>query len=358
MIPTEPIGSIPRPQPLLAVLQRYRVGDASPAELAEAYDRALQDTVRRFEDSGSPVISDGEQRKTSFLSYPLEGLDNIADDGLVIPFDDGHSRQLPRLTRGPFRYHHYAVKYLQSVMHYARVPVKQAVISASALSLLYPEQGLAEYSREQFLDDLVREVAGDIRLCLAAGAHRVQIDFTEGRLAIKLDPSKALLRQFIDLNNRVLEQFPPEQRARIGVHTCPGGDHDATHSGDADYTELLPDLFRLKAGNFYLQLASEQDPCRVLETVARCIQPHHRVFIGVTDVLNNAIETPKLVCDRILLASQYIAPEQLGTTDDCGFSPFEDDTSTGRDIAFAKIRARVKGTRMAAERLKMRSRVA
>ena len=37
--------------------------------------------------------------------------------------------------------------------------------------------------------------------------------------------------------------------------------------------------------------------------------------------------------------------DQLGTTDDCGFSPFGDDTSTSRDIAFAKIRARVDGHR-------------
>jgi len=351
MIPTEPIGSIPRSPELLDVLQRYRAGGASAAELAEAYDEALQDTVRRFEATGSPIISDGEQRKSSFLTYPLEGLDNIAGDGLVIPFEDGHTRQLPRLTHGPFRYRNYAVKYLQSALHYARVPVKQAVISASALSLLYPERGLADYSREQFLNDLVREVAGDIRLCLDAGAHRVQIDFTEGRLAVKLDPSKVLLRQFIELNNRVLEQFSPEQRARIGVHTCPGGDHDSTHSADVDYAQLLPDLFRLKADNFYVQLASERDPRRVLAVIKRCLQPHQRVYIGVIDVLDNRIETPETVRDRVLLAAEYIAPEQLGTTDDCGFSPFEDDTSTGRDIAFAKIRARVLGTQMAEERL-------
>ncbi|MGR9116398.1 MAG: cobalamin-independent methionine synthase II family protein [Gammaproteobacteria bacterium] len=352
MIPTEPIGSIPRSPELLDVLHRYRAGSASAAELAEAYDTALQDTVQRFEATGSPVISDGEQRKSSFLTYPLEGLENIAGDGLVIPFEDGHTRQLPRLTKGPFRYRNYAVKYLQSALHYARVSVKQAVISASALSLLYPEQGLADYNREQFLNDLVREVVGDIRLCLDAGAHRVQIDFTEGRLAVKLDPSKALLRQFIELNNRVLERFSPAQRSRIGVHTCPGGDHDSTHSSDVDYAQLLPDLFRLKADNFYVQLASERDPRRVLEVIKRCLQPHQRVYIGVIDVLDNRIETPETVRDRVLLAAEYIAPEQLGTTDDCGFSPFEDDTSTGRDIAFAKIRARVLGTQMAEQRLR------
>jgi 5-methyltetrahydropteroyltriglutamate--homocysteine methyltransferase len=62
----------------------------------------------------------------------------------------------------------------------------------------------------------------------------------------------------------VLERFSDEERKRIGVHTCPGGDQDSTHSADVDYGELLPSLFQLKAGNFYIQLASETDRARVL----------------------------------------------------------------------------------------------
>ncbi|ESS66727.1 methionine synthase vitamin-B12 independent [Methyloglobulus morosus KoM1] len=350
-LPTEPIGSIPRPPELLAMLNRYRSGQATLDQLNKAYDDALQDTVKRFEETGSPVISDGEQRKSSFATYPLEGLDNIAEDGISIPFEDGHCRQLPRLTSGPFRYQNYAANYLQSALQYANVPVKQAVISASALSLLYPEQGVPRYSREKFINDLVHLVGGDIRRCLDAGAHKVQVDFTEGRLAVKLDPSKALLRQFVELNNQVLNLFNPEQRKKIGVHTCPGGDHDSTHSADVDYAELLPDLFQLNAGNFYVQMASEKDPRRVLKVIQQYLKPGQRIFVGVINVIDNEVETPQLVCDRVLMAAEYIPLNQLGTTDDCGFSPFEDDTSTGREIAFAKIKARVLGTQMAAERL-------
>ena len=350
-IPTEPIGSIPRPPELLDMLRRFRGGDASSEQLRDAYDAALHDTIQRFETTGSPVITDGEQRKSSFATYPLDGLTNIASDGILIPFEDGHSRQLPRLTAGPFRYQNYAVQYLQSALPYAHVPVKQAVISASALSLIYPQEGFAGYRREDFLNDVVHQVSEDILRCLDAGAYRVQIDFTEGRLAVKLDSSKALLRQFIDLNNRVLEQFDPEQRKRIGVHTCPGGDRDSTHSADVDYAELLPDLFQLKARNFYVQLASEKNSRRVLSIIQHHLKSDQRVFVGVINVIDNAVETPEMVCDRVLLAAEYIPLGQLGTTDDCGFSPFEDDTSTGRDTAFAKIQARVQGTKMAADRL-------
>jgi hypothetical protein len=111
----------------------------------------------------------------------------------VIPFADGHTRQLPRLTAGPFRYAHHADGYLELALRYAHVPVKQAVIAASALSLVYPPGGIDGYPREAFLADLVREAAHDIRGALEKGAHSVQVDFTEGRLALKLDPSGQLL---------------------------------------------------------------------------------------------------------------------------------------------------------------------
>jgi 5-methyltetrahydropteroyltriglutamate--homocysteine methyltransferase len=57
------------------------------------------------------------------------------------------------------------------------------------------------------------------------------------------------------------------------------------------------------------------------------------------------------VRDRVLQAAEYIPLAQLGTTDDCGFSPFSDDTSTTRETAFAKIRSRVLGTALASETL-------
>jgi 5-methyltetrahydropteroyltriglutamate--homocysteine methyltransferase len=232
-------------------------------------------------------------------------------------------------------------------MRYAHVPVKQAVISPSALSLMYPAEAIPDYSREQFIDDLLREHETDIRRCLKMGADKVQVDFTEGRLAVKLDPSGHLLNSFIDLNNLALSRFSAEERRRIGVHTCPGNDFHATHSADVDYAELLPSLFELRAGNFYIALAGERDRPHVLKIIRKYLKPSQRIFVGVTAPIDPAIETAEAVRDRVLEAAEYIPIEQLGTTDDCGFSPFSDDTSTSRDTAFAKIQARVAGTALA-----------
>jgi methionine synthase II (cobalamin-independent) len=350
-IPTEPIGSIPRPASLIAAWADRQAGRISTDRFNQIADEALRDTLRRFEETGSTVVSDGEQTKSSFVTYPLEGLQHLVSDGVVVPFADGHTRQLPRLTAGPFRYANHAASYLAAAKRLTTLPVKQAVISPSALSLLYPPAGIDGYPREAFLRDLEREAVADIRGCLDQGADCVQLDFTEGRLSLKLDPSGALLDQFVALNNRILDHFTAEEQLRIGVHTCPGGDRDSTHSADVDYAGLLPALFRLRVGRFYLQLASERDPEHVLRILRDLHQPGRLVFVGVTDPINPAIETPELVRDRLLLAAKYIPVPSLGSTDDCGFAPFGDDASTSRDIAFAKIRARVDGTKLASRQL-------
>ena len=349
-LPTEPIGSIPRPQALQDGIRAASAGTLSSEALEALFDDAVRDTLRRFEATGSPVVTDGEQRKPSFATYPVAGLATRGSGGVAIPFADGHTRELPVLTESPFRYATYAWEYLDGARGQTTAQLKQAVISASAISLMYPQDGIAGYPREAFIDDLVSEAASEIRGCVERGAL-VQIDFTEARLSLKLDPSKGLLGAFVDLNNRVLAELTDAERARVGVHSCPGGDQDSTHSADVPYEDLLPGLFRMNVDTFYVQLASEADRERVLRILGDHATGARRVFVGVIDPIDPRVETPEEVRDRILEAARFIDPGHLGTTDDCGFSPFGDDASTSRDTAFAKIQARITGTAMASSAL-------
>lgn len=347
MIPTEPIGSIPRPPELLKAIDEMGSDDPN---LDSLYEASIRDTIEQFEATGSPVITDGEQRKYhNFWTYCVHGHPNTAPDGFKLPFAAGHTRRMLRLVRGPFRYRRYADSYLDIALRYAHVPVKQAVISPSALSLMYPAQGIPGYSRDEFIQDLLAEHETEVRRCLEKGAHKVQIDFTEGRLAMKIDPSGNLLNSFIDLNNLALSRFAASERTRLGVHTCPGGDRDSTHSADIDYSELLPSLFELKVDNFYIALAGEADRRHALKIIRRYMKANQRIFVGVVSPIDPRIDTAQEVRDRILEAAEYISPKQLGTTDDCGYSPFCDDTSTTRETAFAKIRARIEGTALASK---------
>ncbi len=200
-LPTEPIGSIPRPLALLEAIARS--GNSKDPSLDPLYEDAIRDTVRRFKATGSPVISDGEQRK---------------------------------------------------------------------------------------------------------------------------------YRNFWT----------------CCVHTRPGGHFHSTHGADVDHAELLSSLFELNAGSFHIALAGEQDRVRVLKVIRDHRKHEQHAFVGVGSPIAAHIETPEEVCDRLVKATDYIPVDRLSTTEDCGFSPFSDDTSMSRDTAFAKIQARVQGTALAA----------
>ena len=376
-IPTEPVGSLPRPDKLQAAYAEYDAGKIDKQQLETEQEAAAKDSIERGEATGAPIISDGEQWWSSFATYPVT--DTLAGTGLAdhlgpggqyfAIFADGHYRQLPKLVGGPFRYKTFAADTLKRSIKLASRPMKQAVIAPSMLALLYPlDEQISGYSREQFESDLVDECEKDIRGAFDAGAVRVSIDFTEGRRALREDSrnpwtGRGMLPHFVALINGVLDRFTPEERANVGVHTCPGGDRDSVHSADVPYSALLPSLFELNAGYFMMQCRSERDR----ESVYKLVGEHSRddangvpqvVFVGVINPQNPRVESAQEVCDELVAAAKHIPTERLGATDDCGFSPFSIDEKPlhgsadyARDIAFQKIENRVQGTKMAAEKL-------
>ena len=376
-IPTELVGSLPRPMKLQEAYQAHDDGKITFEELQAEQDKAAEDSITRLEQTGETYVTDGEQRESSFATYPLTdtlagtGLaDNLASDGQYFAiFDDGHHRQLPRLTGGPFRYKTWAAEFVEKNKAIASKPVKQAVISPSMMMLLYPLEGEIEgYSREEFLDDVIDQCEQDIRKAFAAGAVRVSVDFTEGRLANKNDSrnpwtGKDMLQDFIDLNNRLFARFSPEERENIGIHTCPGGDTDSVHSKEVPYEKLLNHMFDLNAGYFLIQCSSEEDREKVYKLVGEHLRDDAEgvrqvAFMGVINPLDPEVETAEQVRDQLVTAAKYIPKEQLGATDDCGFSPFSRDEKPAhgspdfaRDIAMRKITNRVQGARMASEEL-------
>ncbi|MDQ6776634.1 MAG: hypothetical protein M3071_10565 [Actinomycetota bacterium] len=376
-IPTELVGSLPRPMKLQEAYADYDEGKITTEEFEAAQDAAAEDSIKRLEETGEPFVTDGENRESSFATYNLAdtlsgtgAADHLALDGQYFAiFDDGHHRQLPRITGGPFRYKRYASEFVEKNVKIATKPVKQAVIAPSMMMLLYPLEGEVDgYSRDEFLADCVDECEKDIRQCFGAGAVRVSVDFTEGRLANKNDArnpwtNKNMLQDFIDLNNRVFDRFTAEERKNIGLHTCPGGDCDSVHSLEVPYELLLSHMFEINAGYFLIQCASEQDRESVYQMVGKYSRDDANgvpqvCFMGVIKVGDPTVETPEQIKNELLTAAKYIPVERLGATDDCGFSPFSRDVKPAhgspdfaRDVAMQKISNRVEGARLASEAL-------
>ena len=90
--------------------------------------RAIQSTIRQLEATGSTVITDGEQTKPSFLTYPISKLMNeqyvVAQDCFSLKSTDGRYRRLPRLIKAPFRYATHADEYINIAKQFTDLPIK------------------------------------------------------------------------------------------------------------------------------------------------------------------------------------------------------------------------------------------
>ncbi len=128
------------------------------------------------------------------------------------------------------------------------------------------------------------------------------------------------------------------------------------------YNNLLPTMFKMNAGYFLIQLKSERDKDPVFKSIGENLRDANRVaqmaYLGVINPLNPRVENPEEVRDDLVRAANFMPKEQMGSTDDCGFSPFSIDEKPNhgspdyaRDVAFQKIANRVEGTKMAAVKL-------
>ena len=148
-IPAEPVGSIPRPLKLQQAFAAYDAKKITKTQLEEEQNAAVADTIKRFEATGSPIITDGEQRVSSFATYPIAdtlsgtGLaPNLAPGGQYFAiFADGHNRQLPKVTGGPFKYNFYAGDLVKKATKMTNKPLHQAVIAPSMMYLFYQLDG-------------------------------------------------------------------------------------------------------------------------------------------------------------------------------------------------------------------------
>ena len=200
------------------------------------------------------------------------------------PSPSNTSTAAPRLSAAPLGYGVLRRAILKAAQKYTKRSVKQGVISASALSLLYPASGLPDDRKRNFWRTWPTKPSATSASAWTPERANAQIDFTEARLLLKRNPSLGLLRAFVDLNNKVLNRFTVEERKEIGAHTYPGGDRDATHSAEVDHTDLLPLLFELNAGRFYVQLAGEADQKlikrRCWRRFAACCRPGRSCSLG------------------------------------------------------------------------------
>jgi 5-methyltetrahydropteroyltriglutamate--homocysteine methyltransferase len=333
LLPTSLVGSYAQPDwlidrkrlagrfpPRVRARELWRV---APEWLDQAQDDATLLAIREQERAGLDIITDGEMRRESYsnrFATALEGVD-IDNPGTALD-RSGHPNPVPRVTGRVRRKHPVEVRDVQFLRANTDRPIKMTVPGPFTMS----QQAQNDFYKdeEEMALDYAAAVNEEIRDLFAHGADIVQIDepYMQAR------PEKA--RQFgLKAFNRALEGVT----GTTAVHIC-FGYAAIIHVRPEGYS-FLPELAQSPVRQISIETAQSGLDCAVLEKL-----PGKTIILGVLDLSDMTVETPETVASRIRRALKHVPAERIVVAPDCGLKYLP------RDVAFAKMRAMVEGTKL------------
>jgi len=330
LLPTMLVGSYPQPDwlidrarlagrfpPRVRAKELWRL---DPEYLREAQDDATIVAIRAQERAGLDVVTDGEVRRESYSNHFATCLDGIDLDNPGEALDrSGHPNPVPRIV-GPIRRRQpVQVADLLFLRRNTDWPIKMTIpgpftMAQQAQNDHYPDLASAAL-------DYAAAVNAEILDLYAAGADVVQVD--EPYMQARPDQAREYGIAALD---RALEGAP----AHTAVHVC-FGYAAIIHDRPSGYS-CLADLATSRAGAVSVETAQSNLDCAELAVLTE-----KQVVLGVIDLGDLAVETPRVVAERIRRALPYVPVERIVVAPDCGMKYLP------RDVADAKMKAMVDG---------------
>lgn len=373
---TTHVGSLPRPDDLVALLQARENGRPHDADaLARRSREAVRDCVARQVECGIDVVNDGEQSKPSFVTYVNERLGGFEPGGLrAAPWQDSReARDFPdfyagaakggglALTQkmvctGPIVYRGQAA--LQAELAVLREalagqPFAHAFVPAISPSNVEEWQENRYYeSDEEYLFAIAEAMGEEYRAIVDAG-FILQID--DPRLAtyycVRPDLSVADIRRWAEPRvaalNHALAGIAPE---KVRFHTC-YGINIGPRVHDMELKDFIDIMLKVRAGAFSFEAANPRHD-HEWKLWAEAKLPEGAVLIpGVITHSTVLVEHPELVADRIARYAGVVGRENVIAGADCGFATFANAREIAPEIVWAKLKALVEGARLASRAL-------
>ncbi len=360
-LPTAMIGSFPRPSWFTESLRgrpfKVALGDSL---YREQYIDAVACYLNEQERAGLDILTDGDARfdlevgGRSWFFYPIERLNGIAgfrDSSHFLDYGDikpGHilyevqeayhpPAVVGKITRGPL---HYAAVW-KTAQKMTTKPVKFGAISATCLPVMLWDE---HYQNDQALImDLAAALNEELKEVAAAGCPVIQLEEPPHHFACCATPpaTDKDLEFYTKAFNREVEGVNTE----IWAHTCWGNPNQQSFYWERpSYERSLPHLLQLQADVLTLECASNHG--RDL-SLLKHHQTNKKIAIGVINHTVTTVEPPHLIADLIRKALEYVPPERLILTADCGFGR----EGLSRRIAFYKCVALVQGTNIVRKEL-------
>jgi 5-methyltetrahydropteroyltriglutamate--homocysteine methyltransferase len=348
----EHIGSLLRPERLIAARQRFSAGAISRVELAVIENEAIADAVRLQQATGLAVVTDGEFRRASYHSYFYGRLGDITIDAVPAAETAGHdgrgvqpvARIGSRIAwRGPIHVDDFLQ--LRRLSSLAGAMPKITIPGPCALHFRSGDAAVAASAYDDvdaFWNDIVEAFQSELHALAAAGCRYVQIDETafakfgdgdvQAMLAARGEDWRALIDRYIEVTNQVTRGIPD---LAIGMHLCRGNRGGRWHA-QGSYDVVAEKLFdRLDIAFFFL----EYDSPRAGDFAPlRFVPKHKSIVLGLVSTKTGAMEDIDELRRRVTDAARFVDIDRLGVSPQCGFASVEAGNPISPQVQEAKLR--------------------
>jgi 5-methyltetrahydropteroyltriglutamate--homocysteine methyltransferase len=311
------IGSFPRPRWLAETIRGEVVFRIEGASLHEAQDDATIIALQRQERLGLDLLTDGEQRRPSFINHflsGLEGVDLVNRAEREIRRRSGNLRAVPRIVGKVARRTSIAATDLRFAVSQTQQPIKVAV--PGPLTIIDTTVDDAYHDERSLAMDLAAAVNAELLDLQAAGCAIVQID----------EPAMTRYHEkTAEYGAEALDRCLEGVTVPSIIHLCYGYAGSGAQQYHFEYPELLETLMQTRIGGFSLEFArSGYDPS-ILQ-----ICPDRLIVFGCVDPGEGPPEPLDLVIDRVRAALRYVDPSRLLIAPDCGMMTID------RELAWQK----------------------
>jgi 5-methyltetrahydropteroyltriglutamate--homocysteine methyltransferase len=373
---TTHVGSLPRSQPVVDLLQRRENEVATdPAEFDAVMRGAVADTVKRQVDLGIDVVSDGETSKISYSTYVRDRLTGFSTEGPtettrphldLAPFPE--LRHKMALLTGPRPFKRVscvgpvAVKDRTALEHdldnmrraVAAAGPTEAFLNAASPGVVATFLPNAYYPTHEGYIEAVADAMRDEYQAIARAGFVLQVDCPDLAMARHttfqtLTEAEFLKRaQFhVEALNHALAKVPAEQ---VRIHVC-WGNYEGPHTHDLDLAKVANIILGVNARAVSVEAANPRHDHEwaVWQDIRL---PDDKVLLpGVVDTCTNYVEHPELVAQRILRFAEVVGRERVIASSDCGFGTFAGYGKIDPEVAWLKLGSLVDGARQASRQL-------
>lgn len=301
---TTVVGSHPTPTWLEGIAEQFDQGSIDVDELETATDDAVKAVLADYRRAGLDVVTDGEIRRDGMVEHFtqfIDGYDAIDGD------DGGWNSHMPTVTESISSETGWLVEDFRFARHISTRPVKVTLPGPFTFASFCSLEAYDDV--ESLIDDFTTVVRGEVERLADAGVRWIQLD----EPALGMSPHVDVARECIE----GIEPAVPND-VRFGLHVCSG-----------NYDTLAPAVFEFPVDEVDLELAS--DDADDLEAVLGGTDLDVDVSIGVVDSQVTEVESVAEIESRIHDVLEFVPPERLTLTPDCGLKPLP------REVAFAKV---------------------